>query len=259
MNASASVRLSNKDLRRVADEAVRRGWNLEPGKGHHTLRNGHHRITVASSPSDRNAHHHFARRIRKCEAGTCAHGAPGAEVGAADERAERLAADRARNERKLKEVELTMTNTPVARKAKPIDPKVKGKGGRTAPKLAAATGFVKRYLAEHGPTEHPDLLIAGVLEGHAEGTMRKAIGAAGARIERRGPKRPALVHHSLHPTPAPAPEPDPIPPAAEPRSLDRAAEREWARLEGMAEALGNDALIGQVAKLKAIVGEGCVR
>lgn len=96
-----AVKLSNKDLRDTASAAVKRGWELEPGRGHHTLRNGVHRITVASSPSDRNANANFQRRIRHCEAGTCEHGNTPAVVNAGDDRAARIAADRLRNDRRL--------------------------------------------------------------------------------------------------------------------------------------------------------------
>jgi hypothetical protein len=75
--------ISNKELKKVAKQAVKRGWivDRESNSGHLTLRHGehpHHRITVASSPSDRNAYKHMQRRILRCEAGRCEHGTPAA-------------------------------------------------------------------------------------------------------------------------------------------------------------------------------------
>jgi excisionase family DNA binding protein len=102
-------RLSNKDLAKVVRQAVKQGWRHEQaGSTHQALRSGHHRITLASSPSDRNSHLNVQRRIRHCEKGTCEHGAPAASTGTKRDRAARLAADRERNDRISKE-RMTMT------------------------------------------------------------------------------------------------------------------------------------------------------
>lgn len=77
---AAGIKIPNKELRKVVDGAVRRGWTFEPGGKHPLLRNGGHRITVALSPSDKNAHLSMGRRVRACEAGTCEHGKPSAVV-----------------------------------------------------------------------------------------------------------------------------------------------------------------------------------
>lgn len=78
---ATATAISNKELRKVAKQAARRGWIVErkSRSGHMTIRHEKfpgHWHTLASSPSDRNAAQHVTRRLLRCEQGRCEHGAP---------------------------------------------------------------------------------------------------------------------------------------------------------------------------------------
>lgn len=277
--------IPNKDLKGVCKDAVERGWEcLIAGKAHFALRNGPHRVSVASSPSDSNAHHNLARRLRKCEQGRCEHSTVPAVVLTPRDREARIAADRERNEQKLRDMErqmLTSTHTPIVRPT-PTPPKerpVKAKATRNRGPNQSTVKAIKWtawYLGANTPVSHKKLIAEGIKAGHKEATVKRAMRELGVRVESRGPGVSALVHSPVEntleahtpatPSPSPSTEPentvsgDVSTTAMGGGTHDRASAREWARLEGMAIAadavLGKDVLLAQVLKVRALIEEG---
>jgi hypothetical protein len=179
-------KVSNKELRLVAADAERRGWILAAGGGgHHRLSNQHHRITVASSPSDANAHKHMARRIAACEAGTCEHGLPAAMVKSkAETRDARIAEAEARAQRQVEAAlkrAMTHTHTSIIGVSK--EPKVtKAKTKRRSPKREAAAKWAKWYVSSRDAgVELPQGRVRAAAEeaGHRWPLARPALIAAG--------------------------------------------------------------------------------
>lgn len=110
-----------------------------------------------------------------------------------------------------------------------------------------AEKWVRGFLRHRSPAEHPRLMRAGVRAGHSEGALREAIKLSGARVERRGPNLPALVHspviNGLEATTPAAPSPQGSrKPYGPPRMRDHSLSWEWGRLEGM--AIVADTLMG---------------
>lgn len=266
---------TNKDIRDTVADAVVRGWVVvKKDRSHDVLRNGQHRVGITGTPSDKRSAKLLAADLKRCEKGECLHGGEPATVLKVDTRADRLAKDRERNERALREAELrlaTTTHTPTV-KPQPKEPMV-ASGTRRKPKVEKAAKWLAWYLGEHSPREHPQVIRDGMKAGHADATIRKAMTELECRIERRGPQSCALVHskaentleaHTLAGTPQEASTAPARPVsghASAPASVgthDRAVDREWARLEGMAAMLPNDwgTLVGeQVQKLRALIGE----
>lgn len=71
----------HKTVKRAITDATKRGWRFDNATGRHPkLRLLHHRVTVSRTPVRENHVKHLRRRLRKCEDGTCEHGAPPAPI-----------------------------------------------------------------------------------------------------------------------------------------------------------------------------------
>lgn len=273
-------KVSDKELRAVATDAERRGWNLGVGGGgHHKLTNGHHRITVASSPSDSNAYKNFARRIGKCEAGTCEHGMPAAQVTAkVDGREARMLAAQERLDRaalRAAEKAMLTTTTPVGATVATATKEPRKMTTKTKRRSREAAEKWARWMASRGgEMTHPKVIAELEKAGHSWAAARSALIAAGAVQVARGRGKTPLWRFPgvISVTEAgagssitsdanvPASEggqatvhaPSPV---SSGESLTELAV-EWARLEGMVAMLGHGSLVEQVAKVKEMVEHG---
>lgn len=283
----AATAISDKELRKVASAALRRGWTLVRlgnGTGHFQLQidsdNGKHShvATVSCSPSDVNAHKSLQRAILRCVAGKCGHGGAAAEV---DTDASRRREAKARAERVQLEALERIANLPAVEPVRRTEPTVvKPKRKVASPKYERALKWARWYVdspAMGGPARPNEAVQAAALKaGHSWPLARRALIEAGAVPLSRGRGGTTWTYpqteggqgsntllsvdesvvdegqaHTLPATPVSSGE------------RDSEVAVEWARLEGMAMVADlllrkNNTLANQIAKLRTMI-EGADR
>lgn len=210
------VKVSDKQLRSITDDAVKRGWSLAMGGGtHFHLTNGGHRVVIASSPSDTNGFKNVLRRIASCEAGSCEHGGEGAVVVDASElREARMARAAARAEREQAEAVARIRmqqREELKASMKTIIEKPKRKTVKRGPskQKVAAEKWARWFVLDRTGNEWPQSRLASVAKhtGHSWPQARAALIAAGAKPIDHGRngttwKFPAEGHTSTESAPA---------------------------------------------------------
>lgn len=267
------VKVSNKELRSITDDAVKRGWSLAMGGGtHFHLTNGGHRVVIASSPSDTNGFKNVLRRIASCEAGACEHvGAPAVVVDASELREARLqrAAARAEREQAAAVARIRMQQREELKaNMKTMVEKPKRKTVKRGPskQRVAAEKWARWFVGDRPGVSkaHPEVVAASKQAGHSWPQARAALVAAGAVPVDHGRngttwELPAEARTSTESTPAVD-----IPDSQGGEATLYAArvvssgecDTEWARLEGMVAMLGQSALVRQVDRVRRLVHGG---
>ena len=264
------VKVSNKELRSITDDAVKRGWSLAMGGGtHFHLTNGGHRVVIASSPSDTNGFKNVLRRIANCEAGMCEHGGEGAVVSDASKmrearmqraaaRADREQAEAAARIRMQQREELKENMQTIVEK-----PKRKTVKRGPSKQRVAAERWARWYVGDRpgASKAQPEVLAASKQAGHSGPQARAALIAAGAVPVDHGRNGatwefPSADHTSTESTPVvdfPASQQGLAMVHASGGSDAGECDTEWARLEGMVAVLGHPALIRQVDRVRRLV------